>query len=72
MMIKEFIRLFMLQEIKKLKKSGRFSLGNSKNPTPKELNDLGNRKESNLRKNVTLENLEGNYYLNPNSKNDFI
>lgn len=62
----------MLQEIKKLKKSGRFSLGNSKNPTPKEVHDPGNRKESNLRKNVTLDNLEGTYYLNPNATNDFI
>ena len=67
----------MLQELNKIKKSGRFSLDNSKNPTPKELVDNtsgNNRKDtnSNLKKHMTLENLEQNYYLNPSSNKDFI
>lgn len=67
MMIQEFIRLFSLQEITKIKKKGKFSLNNSKSATPKDPNQLENntfdRKDncSNLRKHITFQNMEGKY-----------
>ena len=76
MMIQEFLRLFTLQELKKLKKTGRFSLDNSKSQTPKENNHTSEEDENNtlknmsLKKHYTLQNLEQDY-LQP-LKKDFI
>lgn len=68
MMIQEFIRLFTLQELKKIKKCGRFSLDNSKSQTPTDQNEFaGNmkRKEtgSPLKKHNTLQNLDHGFIM---------
>ena len=77
MMIQEFIRLFSMQELKKVKKSGRFSLDNSKSATPSDRNELESntfeRKETNtnLRKHLTLQNMEDKYLEAIVQKNNF-
>ncbi len=70
MMIQEFLRLFTLQEVKKLKNSGRFSLDNSKSPTPKD--EMG-VEEMNLSRNETnsvLQNFAEDY-LKTNLGNNY-